>query len=86
MMPEPAGAHSGGYSDSVSTGPGFRILWVLPLDSTDRQWLVRSAVCRFGRGYFPAMTPALWIGVCIALLAGIVGVPLALGMFRKRDR
>jgi ABC-type spermidine/putrescine transport system permease subunit II len=32
------------------------------------------------------MTPALWIGVCIALLAGIVGVPLALGMFRKRDR
>jgi ABC-type spermidine/putrescine transport system permease subunit II len=32
------------------------------------------------------MTVGLWIGVAIALLAGIIGVPLALGMFRKRDR
>ena len=32
------------------------------------------------------MTPAMWIGVCTALLAGIIGVPLALGMFRNRNR
>ena len=32
------------------------------------------------------MTPAMWIGVGIALPAGIGGVPLALGMFRKRER
>ncbi len=31
------------------------------------------------------MSAALWIGVAVALLAGIVGIPLALGMFGKRD-
>jgi hypothetical protein len=32
------------------------------------------------------MSAALWIAVAIALLAGIVGVPLALRDSRKRDR
>lgn len=32
------------------------------------------------------MSGALWIGIVIALLAGIIGVPLALREFRKRDR
>jgi hypothetical protein len=31
------------------------------------------------------MSAALWVGVAVALLAGIAGVPIALGMFRKRD-
>jgi hypothetical protein len=31
------------------------------------------------------MTAAMWVAVAIALLAGIIGVPIALGMFRKRD-
>jgi hypothetical protein len=31
------------------------------------------------------MSAAMWVGVAIALLAGIVGVPLALGAFRDRE-
>ena len=31
------------------------------------------------------MSAALWIGVAIALLAGLAGVPLALGWFRKKE-
>ena len=31
------------------------------------------------------MSAALWIGIAVALLAGLIGVPLALGMFRRRD-
>jgi ABC-type Mn2+/Zn2+ transport system permease subunit len=32
------------------------------------------------------MSTALWIGIVIALLAGIIGVPLVLRESRKRDR
>jgi hypothetical protein len=32
------------------------------------------------------MSTGLWIGVVVAILMGALGVPLALGMFRRRDR
>ncbi len=30
------------------------------------------------------MSAAMWIGIAIALLAGVIGVPIALGLFRRR--
>ena len=31
------------------------------------------------------MTAAMWVGVAIAVLAGLIGVPVALRLFRDRD-